>query len=124
MHVRISRFAYKVTIMELKYNDMSGELLDKDVIEQRVVAVLTDMVQDWDLDFVEPLGGQTKVVEDLGFESVDLMQLMVAIEKEFDVRGLPYDQILMEEGGYVNEITVGQLVDFLHDGIQSLRANS
>lgn len=91
--------------------------LSKEGIEKRIVALLTDMVRDWDLDFVDPIGGHTKIVEDLGFESVDLMQLMVAVEKEFAVRGLPYEQILMDDGGYVNEITVGQLVDFIEVGI-------
>jgi acyl carrier protein len=71
------------------------------------------MVQDWDLDFVEPIDGDTRLVSDLGFESVDLMQLVVAIEREFSVRGLPFEEILMEEGGYINEITVEQLVTFL-----------
>jgi acyl carrier protein len=96
--------------------------LSKAEIQERVVAVLMEMVKDWDLDYLDPVGAQTKIVEDLGFESVDLMQLMVAVEKEFGVRGLPYEQILMEDGGYVNEISVGQLVEFLHPGLNAKSA--
>ena len=92
--------------------------LSKDDIQARLIELLADMVQDWDLDFTEPMGAHTKIVEDLGFESVDLMQLMVAVEKAFSVHGLPYDEVLMEDGGYVNEITVGQLVDFLDEGLR------
>lgn len=93
--------------------------LSKEAIQGKVVEILQDMVQDWDLDFAEPIGSQTRIVEDLGFESVDLMQLMVAVEKAFSIRGLPYDEVLMEDGGYVTEITVGQLVDFLENGIKT-----
>jgi acyl carrier protein len=82
-------------------------------IQSRLTAILRDMVQDWDLDFVEPIDGHTRLVTDLGFESVDLMQLVVAIERELSTRGLPFEEILMEEGGYINEITVEQLVAFL-----------
>lgn len=86
-------------------------------IQARLIPLLDNMTQEWGIELLEPLGAETRLVEDLGFESVDLMQLIVAIEQTFGVRSLPYDQVLMRDGGYVTEITVRQLTDFLHRSI-------
>ena len=87
--------------------------LDRPEIIRKLVAVLEDMIEDWDLDFDRPLGDETRIVADLGFESVDLMQLIVAIDQVVGSRNLPFDEVLMEDGGYVNEITIGRLADFI-----------
>ena len=94
-----------------------SEGLSRRVIVEKLVAVLEDMTQDWDLDLDEPLGEETKIVEELGFESVDLMQLIVAIDQAFATRNLPFDQVFMEDGSYVNEITVERLASFLEKAI-------
>ncbi len=56
---------------------------------------------------------RTKIIEELEFESIDLIQLMVAVEKEFAVKGLPYEQIVIADGAYIEELRVSQVVDFL-----------
>ncbi len=91
--------------------------LTRPEIEQRIVEVLKDMTQDWDLDFEDPIGADTRLIDDLGLESIDLVQLVVAIDEAFGTRGLPYEQALMEDGGYVTEITVRELVNFLEANI-------
>ncbi len=83
-------------------------------MQQQLIALLNDMIQEWDIELLDPISAETLLIEDLGFESVDLMQLIVAIEQTFGVRGLPYEQVLMQDGGYVTEITVRQLADFLY----------
>jgi acyl carrier protein len=81
------------------------------------------MVRDWDLDLAEPISMEARLVADLGFGSVDLMQLVVAIEKEFGVRGLPFEQLLMREGRYVNEIYLKELVGFLSTHLPPVRTD-
>ncbi|HHW78536.1 MAG TPA: acyl carrier protein [Xanthomonadaceae bacterium] len=103
-----TRLADKMTI--------PSSLTQQDV-QAQLTSLLDNMIQEWDLEVLEPLGPETRLIEDLGFESVDLMQLIVAIEQTFGVRGLPYEQVLMQDGGYVTEITVRQLTDFLHRSI-------
>ncbi|MFZ1829359.1 MAG: acyl carrier protein [Candidatus Competibacteraceae bacterium] len=83
-------------------------------IQQQLTVLLNDMIQEWDIELLDPIGAETRLMADLGFESVDLMQLIVAIEQAFGVRGLPYEQVLMQDGGYVTEITTRQLADFLY----------
>jgi acyl carrier protein len=86
-------------------------------IQQQLAVLLNDMIQEWDIELLDPIGAETRLIADLGFESVDLMQLIVAIEQAFGVRGLPYEQVLMQNGGYVTEITTRQLADFLYRSI-------
>lgn len=85
----------------------------KQEIQTRLINILTNMMDDWDSDFSDPISSETGLVEDLDFESIDLIQLIVAIEKEFDVKGLPYEKVLMEDSAYIDEIHVYQLCDFL-----------
>jgi len=85
----------------------------KEAIQTELIKILTDMLDEWDLDFSDPISGETALVEDLDFESIDLIQLIVAIEKRFDVKGLPFENILMEDSAYIDEIYVHQLRDFL-----------
>jgi len=83
----------------------------------RLCLLLDDMIQEWDMELLDPINADTRLIEDLGFESVDLMQLIVAIEQAFGARGLPYEKALMQDGGYVTEISVGQLAQFLSDNL-------
>lgn len=89
-------------------------LLTLATIESRLIQLLQEIIQEWDIELLEPIGPETRLIEHLGFASVDLMQLIVAIEQAFAVRGLPYDQALMQDGGYITEITVRQLAEFLY----------
>ena len=88
--------------------------LSHEQIQQGLVAILDDMVQDWDLDLMRPIGPDSRIIGELGFESIDLVQLVVAIESKFAVRGLPYEELIIEDGRYVTEMTVNQVADFLY----------
>jgi acyl carrier protein len=102
---------------------MVNENLDsREDIQVGVVNVLQNMVEEWDLDLAEPIGPDTRIIEDLGFESIDLVQLVVGIEEKFGVRGLPYEEVLMKDGAYVTEIHLSDLVDFLQRHIPNLRS--
>lgn len=83
-------------------------------IETVVVGVIRDMTQDWELELDEELGKDTKLIEDLEFESIDIVQFAVSIEKAVDRQGLPFEQLFMKDGDYVDDILVGQVVTFLH----------
>lgn len=82
-------------------------------ITQRLVAVLEDFTQDWDSEFEGEMGRETKLLADLSFESIDIIQLVVAIEEEFGKRKLPFEKLLMKDGRYVDDLSIGQISDFL-----------
>lgn len=93
----------------------NNSAITKEEIQSRVIAVLEDMTRDWDLDSSEGINPATGLMEDLAFESIDVMQLVVALEKEFNCKGLPFEQLFMQDGDYVDEILVEKVVNFLNN---------
>jgi acyl carrier protein len=89
--------------------------MQKQEIEVKVVSALKDMTQDWDLDSADEISEKTGLIKDLEFESIDIVQLAVALEQAFDKKGLPFEQLFMRDGDYVDEIRVGEVVDFMAD---------
>lgn len=75
---------------------------------------IADFVADWDTELEGPIERDTQLLEDLGFESIDIIQLVVAIEEAFGTRKLPFEQVLMDNGRYVDDVSVGAIADFLH----------
>jgi acyl carrier protein len=93
---------------------VSQELPGREAVLNDVVDILKDVTSDWDLDLSAPLGRDTRLVDDLAFESIDVVQFIVAIEQRYERRDFPFEDLLMTDGRYVDDITIGQLVDFLH----------
>lgn len=82
-------------------------------IEADVVHILTDMTQDWDLMLDAPIGAGSTIVADLGFASVDIIHLVMALEEHFGQGKLGFEELLMKEGQYIDDLRVDRLVDFL-----------
>ena len=87
--------------------------MDNAEITQKLIAILEDFTQDWDSEFEGQMDRGTLLVADLAFESIDIIQLVVAIEEDFGRSKLPFNQLLMKDGRYVNDLSVGQIADFL-----------
>lgn len=82
-------------------------------LEKQLADLLLDFTQDWD---TQPEGGITsdsKLLADLGFESIDVIQFMVAIEEDIAGRKLPFNDLVMKDGRYVDDLSVGQIAEFL-----------
>lgn len=79
----------------------------------KLAELLADFTQDWDSEFEGTMTRDTRLLADLGFESIDIIQLVVAIEEMVGKRKLPFDKLLMKEGRYVDDLTIGQIADFL-----------
>jgi acyl carrier protein len=82
-------------------------------IASKVIAVATEMVADWDLDLLGGITRDTRLIEDLDFESIDIVQFAVGIERAFDRKGLPFEKLFMKDGAYVNDITISEVTEFL-----------
>ena len=87
---------------------------DKQTILDDLVKILEEMTGDWELDYEGGIGPGTRLIADLGFESIDVVQLIVAIEERFGRHDLPFETFLMKDGRYVDELVVSDTVDFLH----------
>ena len=84
-----------------------------DQLVPKLIAILKDFTQDWDNEFEGAMTPATKLLGDLGFESIDIIQLVVAIEEEIGKRKLPFDKLLMKDGRYVDDLSIGQIAEFL-----------
>lgn len=78
-----------------------------------LVTLLEDFTQDWDHDFSGRMNRDTRLLADLGFESIDIIQLVVAIEEEVSKKKVPFDKLLMKDGRYVDDLSIGQIAEFL-----------
>src|SRR5882762_7483239 len=93
---------------------MSITHLTEESINQEIIKLLTDMTSDWDID--EEAGAittSTKLVADLSFESVEIVQLMVQLEQHFGLKNLASEKLLMKDGRQVPDLTVPEISQFL-----------
>ena len=90
-----------------------------DAIEQGVVHVINEKVADWEVD--QPMGvrSSTRLMEDLEFESIDIVQLAVSLEQHFEQTGLPFEKLFMRDGDYVDDLTVSEIAVFLRSHLKS-----
>lgn len=80
-------------------------------VDGQLIAILSDLTEEWGLD--EEIGLESKIVADLEFESIDIIQLVVAIEKHFARRNMGFDELLMKDGKYVDDLSVRQISTFV-----------
>jgi acyl carrier protein len=84
----------------------------RETAEQTVIAVIEDLIQDWGLELASGVRPSTRVVADLEFASVDIIQLCVALEQAYE-RKLHFQDLLMKDGSYVGDLTVAQFARFV-----------
>lgn len=87
-------------------------VMTNEAIETSLVKIVDDLVQDWGLDLEDDISGDTLLVNDLDFASVDIIQLCVAIE-EYYSRKFGFQDLLMEDGRYVSDLSIAQMTDFI-----------
>ena len=84
----------------------------QDQIEILIKDVVCELTEDWDLDglvFTE----DTKLCAEAGFESLDIVQLVVLIEKKLNNPGVPFEQLFMRDGQYIDDVTIKELAAFV-----------
>ena len=86
-------------------------------IQSVVADIITEMLSELDLESDDPIGSPTRLIADLGFASVDFIQLIVELESHFQ-RKFGFHDLLMPDGQYVNDLAVGDLVAFIQDRLE------
>lgn len=81
-------------------------------VDKTVIAVIEDLIQDWGLELESGVGAETRLVADLDFASVDIIQLCVALEQAYGKK-LGFQNLLMREGSYVGDLSVTQIAEFI-----------
>lgn len=85
-----------------------------ETILQNIIQILEHMTSDWDMEFTGPIGPDTRLIADLAFESIDVVQFIVQLETNFQRKDLPFEKLLMTDGRYREDFTVREVVTFLH----------
>lgn len=78
-----------------------------------VLGILREKAKRLDADFSGPLTEETRLIGDLGFESVIIVEFCMAIGKHFG-RKLPFQGLVFQNGQF-QDFTVRQLLTFLED---------
>ena len=68
---------------------------DRQAILDKVIQILDNMTRDWDIDHAGPIDENIRLVEDLTFASIDIIQLVVALEEGFQRRDIPIEKLLL-----------------------------
>jgi acyl carrier protein len=82
-----------------------------------VIATVRDLTQDWGIELDSPMQGDTLLAGELGFASVDIIQLCVALEQHYE-RRLGFQELLMANGSYVGDVTLGEFARFIEKKLQ------
>lgn len=88
-------------------------------LESVVIRVLEDTVRDWDVELEEEIDAETTLIEDLAFESIDIVQFSVALEQALGRKDLPFEKLFIEDGAYVDDVSVADIVSFLAGELQA-----
>lgn len=83
-----------------------------EAVEARVIGVINDLTEGWDVELEDGMGSDTTMVGDVGFASIDFIQMAVAIESEFKTK-LGFQDLLMQGGKYIDDVTVRQIAEFV-----------
>lgn len=86
-------------------------MLQRIEIGERLRLTLAEFIEDWGLD--AEITAETSLVADLEFDSIDVIQFVVAMENAFQSRKIGFQDLLMQDGRYVDDLTVGQIEAFL-----------
>ena len=93
--------------------------IEQDEVQSRIMQVLDVMLEEWDDELDEPVEPESKLVEDVGFASIDFVQLAVAIEAEFKMK-MGFQTLLMQDGAYVEDLSIAEVSAFVFDKVNSV----
>lgn len=64
---------------------------DQQAILAKVIHILNEMTNDWEIDYDGEIDENVRLIEDLCFASIDIVQFVVAVEEAFQRRNLPFE---------------------------------
>jgi acyl carrier protein len=85
----------------------------RDQLRADVLEILREKTRKLDSDFSGTLTEETRIVGDLDFESVLIVEFCMAIGKHFQKK-LPFQNLVFQNGRF-QDFTVGQLLTFLEE---------
>jgi acyl carrier protein len=87
----------------------------RDAIMSQVIDAAIGLTQDWDRAFADPIGPDTRLVADLGCQSLDIVVLTANLSRQLQRRDIPFERLFLASGKPVPDISLRALADFLRD---------
>lgn len=86
--------------------------MTKEKLLEDLKELLLTLSEDW--EYGEPITESTYLIQDLGFESIDIVVLCTNVEQQYN-QTLPFSEFLAEIGQReVRDIRIDELVDFFY----------
>ena len=76
-----------------------------------VLKTVQDLCQDW--DYADPVGPESLLFTELGFESLDAVVLCTAIQEHYQTP-MPFAELLAEIGQQQRDLSIDELTDFVN----------
>lgn len=86
-------------------------------ITQVIVDILNETIETYELPQVT-VDRDTLLSGSLGFTSIDMMHVLASVDMRFATH-LPYDSLIMKNGEYISDLSVGQIADFVEANLQN-----
>jgi acyl carrier protein len=90
-----------------------AEAWPRERILKELIGLVSDMTQDFEIEFESALGPAARFGADLEFESTDVVELIDTIETHFQRRSIPFDKLILKDGRYT-DFSIRELADFLY----------
>ncbi|MGB3510785.1 MAG: sulfotransferase [Microcoleaceae cyanobacterium] len=94
---------------------MKLELAD---LQNTILEVVEGMVVENHIEFEESIQPNTRLVQDLGFTSINFVELVVLIEERLGDK-LGFHGLLMQEGEYIEDLYIYELIKFVQQKFNS-----
>jgi acyl carrier protein len=72
-----------------------------------------NLTQGWERAFAAPLVPETRLIADLGCQSLDIIVLMAQLSRQLERHDIPFERLLLADGKPVPDVSLGRLADFL-----------
>jgi acyl carrier protein len=92
----------------------NNNCFDRDTILHDLIKIIEEMFCDWENGLSGTVGKETRLVADLALSSIQIVQLVLAIEKHFQRQGLPFQTLFLSDDRNVEDLRISDVVDFLH----------
>jgi acyl carrier protein len=89
------------------------ERYEKKAVLEDLIKILEEMSSGWEMQFEGSIGPRTLLGEDLAFKSVDLVRLVAAIQKRYNEKEIPFQELFSPDDRPFKDLRVSDVVDFL-----------
>lgn len=94
--------------------------MSRDQVQTYLLKRLSELSADWEFD--GEVGPQTLLFSGLGMESLDAVVLGVSVQEHFG-RSMPFAELLSSLGEQRRDLSIAELVDFVHQHLQAFPTN-